>query len=121
MVHHHLAVHRFAHLYLVFLIVVDGSVSYTHLGTQPGVQHGCRHYRGIGPEHHTGVCAWGAERDGWADSKASPAGALSLIHIFLLYLYNVVVRMVHILYGSILFVYRSYPCKADSVEVLLLI
>ncbi len=44
-------------------------------GTQPGVQHGCRHYRGIGPEHHTGVCAWGAERDGWADSKASPAGA----------------------------------------------
>ena len=28
MVHHHLAVHRFAHLYLVFLIVVDGLPEY---------------------------------------------------------------------------------------------
>ena len=28
MVHYHLAVHRFAHLYLVFLIVVDGLSEY---------------------------------------------------------------------------------------------
>ena len=28
MVHNHLAVHRFAHLYLVFLIVVDGLPEY---------------------------------------------------------------------------------------------
>ena len=28
MVHHHLAVHRFAHLYLVFLIVVDNIFVY---------------------------------------------------------------------------------------------
>ncbi len=44
-------------------------------GTQPGFQHGCRHGRGIGPEHHSGVCAWCAERDGRADGKAAPAGA----------------------------------------------
>ena len=44
-------------------------------GTQPGFQHGCRHGGGIGQEHHTGVRAWGAERDGRADGKAAPAGA----------------------------------------------
>ena len=31
---------------------------------RPGFQHGCRHGGGIGQEHHTGVRAWGAERDG---------------------------------------------------------
>ena len=44
-------------------------------GTQQRFQHGCRHGGGIGPEHHTGVRAWDAERDGRADGKAAPAGA----------------------------------------------
>ena len=40
-----------------------------------GFNTGCRHYRGIGPEHHTGVCAWCAWCDGRTDGKVAPAGA----------------------------------------------
>ena len=39
-------------------------------GAQPQFQHGGGRHDRIGQEHHTGMCLWGAERDG-----------LSLIHI----------------------------------------
>ena len=44
-------------------------------GTQPQFQHGGGHYNRIGQEHHTGMCLWGAERDGRAGGQVALAGA----------------------------------------------
>ena len=42
---------------------------------QPQFQHGGGRYNRIGQEHHTGMCLWGAERDGRAGGQVAAAGA----------------------------------------------